>query len=97
MIVYVLFHETNSGHSDSSDGYVEAIYATEEAAEAARLAEIRKARDEGQAIWCDPDDEDDAGDIFWEHDWVVYAHEVLERHEPEADEPPNGQPIDFHE
>jgi hypothetical protein len=39
--VYVLFHETNTGHSEESDGYVEAVYATEAAADAARLAAIR--------------------------------------------------------
>lgn len=28
LTVYVLFHETNSGKGDESDGYVEAVYAT---------------------------------------------------------------------
>lgn len=32
--VYVLFHETNTGKFDESDGYVSGIYATREAAEA---------------------------------------------------------------
>jgi hypothetical protein len=72
MTVYVLFHETNTGRSETSDGYVEAVYATEEAANAARLAAIRKARDEGRAIWMDPDNPED-----WTDDWSVEAHEVI--------------------
>ena len=76
MTVWVLFHETNTGRSESSDGYVEAVYATEAAANAARLAAIRKARDEGKAIWMDPDDPDDAGSDDWTDDWSVEAHKV---------------------
>jgi hypothetical protein len=77
MTVYVLFHETNTGRSDPSDGYVEEVYAMEEAANAARLAAIRKARDEGRAIWMDPDDADDAGNDDWTEDRSVEAHEVI--------------------
>ncbi len=77
MTVWILFHETNTGRSDLSDGYVEAVYATEETANAARLAAIRKARDEGKAIWMDPDDPDGAGNDDWTDDWSVEAHEVI--------------------
>lgn len=76
MTVYVLFHETNSGHSEESDGYVEAVYATEEAAEAARLAAIRKARDEGEDIYWDPDIPDHEGYDDWTVDFTVLAFEV---------------------
>lgn len=75
MIVWILFHETNSGHSDDSDGYVEAVYATHEAAETARLAAIRQARDAGEAIYYDPDTDQDFPED-WEHDWRVEQHEV---------------------
>lgn len=74
--VYILFHETNTGRGDESDGYVEMVYATKEAADAACLAAIRKARDAGEEIWHDPDDEDDDGNTDWEHDWHVEEHEV---------------------
>lgn len=74
--VYILFHETNTGRGDESDGYVESVYGTKEAADAACLVAIRKARDAGEDIWCDPDDEDDDGDPDWEHDWHVEEHEV---------------------
>lgn len=77
MIVYVLFHWTNTGHSEPSDGYVEAIYATEAAAEAAKLAALRKARDDGEDIWQDPDNPNDEGNVHWAHDWHVEAHDVL--------------------
>jgi hypothetical protein len=77
MTVWILFHETNTGRSDPSDGYVEAVYATEVAADEARLAAIRKARDEGKAIWVDPDDADDAGSGDWTDDWSVESHEVI--------------------
>lgn len=76
MTVYILFHETNTGHSDSSNGYVEAVFSTEEAAETACLAAIRKARDAGEAIYFDPDDPDAEECIEWEHDWRVEPHEV---------------------
>lgn len=80
MIVYVLFHETNSGHSEESDGYVEAVYATEELAEAARLAAIRKAVADGLSVWIDPDAYEDGedGNVDWEHDWTVQPHQVVE-------------------
>lgn len=53
--VYVLFHETNSGHSDESDGYVEAVYATEELAEAAKLEAIRALVEDGADVYWNPD------------------------------------------
>jgi len=80
MIVYILFHETNCGHSDESDGYVEAVYATQEAAEEARLAAIREARDRGDAIYYDPDTDEEFAES-WEHDWRVEAHQVIGRAE----------------
>jgi hypothetical protein len=80
MIVYVLFHETNSGHSEESDGYVEAIYATQELADAAKLDAIRTARDLGMAIYWDPDTEEE--NEHWDHDWSVQPCEVLDTHTP---------------
>ena len=76
-LIYVLFHETNSGHSDESDGYIEAVYATEALAEAAKLTAIRKARDDEEAIYFDPDTEEDFPDD-WEHDWRVETHRVID-------------------
>lgn len=76
--VYVLFHETNTGTGEESDGYVEAVYATNEAAETARLAAIRTARDEGKQIWWDPDQRDDQDQpTDWSDDWTVTPYEVL--------------------
>lgn len=78
MKVYVLFHETNSGSSDESDGYVEAVYATKELADAAKDKAIRGAVEDGAEVWWHPDnDEDQDGNDFWEHDWSVHEHEVL--------------------
>lgn len=65
MNVYVLFHETNTGETDESDGYVEGIYSTEEAAKAAEASVRDVAKDKGWAVW--GDDEDD----YWEHDWHI--------------------------
>lgn len=78
MTIWVLFHETNSGHCEESDGYIEAVYATEELAEAARLAAIRAAIAEGHSVWFNPDDPDEEGEADWEHDWHVEAHVVRE-------------------
>lgn len=79
MTVYLLFHETNTGHSDESDGYVEAVYATFELADAARLAAIRAAIAEGFSVWHDPDAEDwDERNEEWAHDWSVQTYEVRE-------------------
>jgi hypothetical protein len=78
MIVYVLFHETNTGHSEESDGYVEAVYTSEPLAEAVRLRAIRAARDAGLAVYWDPDDPDACENEHWDHDWHVETHEVLE-------------------
>lgn len=78
LTVYVLFHETNTGRSEESDGYIEAIYATQELADAACLAAIRKARDEGEAIWVDPDADGGAENVDWEHDWRVIPHDVID-------------------
>ena len=74
---WVLFHETNTGHSDDSDGYVEAVYATEEAAEAAKLAAIRKAVEEGQDVYWNPDTEEE-GPADWTDDWRVIPMRVQE-------------------
>jgi hypothetical protein len=79
MKVYILFHETNTGHGDESDGYVESVHATEAAAEAARLAALRKCRDEGRVIWLDPDDPDAAdeeGPSDWEDDFHVECYDL---------------------
>lgn len=76
MMVYVLFHETNTGHGDESDGYVEEVYATEAEAEAAKLTAIRAAIKEGKAVWWNPDTEEEDAD--WDHDWHVEAHEVID-------------------
>ena len=85
MTVYVLFHETNSGHSEESDGYIEAIYLNEADATAARLAAIRAARDQGEAIYFDPDTEEDYPED-WEHDWTVKPYDVR----PDATLPTEG-------
>ncbi len=77
-IVYALFHETNSGKFDESDGYIEALYATEAAAEAAKLAAIREAIDEGKDVWWNPDEPDAEGPSYWSDDWRVEAHQVLQ-------------------
>lgn len=77
MLVYVLFHETNSGKFDESDGYVSGVYATEAAANEARLLSLRAAIAEGKSVWTNPDDEEAEGDPNWEDDWRVEAHEVL--------------------
>jgi hypothetical protein len=77
MIVYVLFHETNTGHTEESDGYVEAVYGTELAAEAAKLAAIRAAIEEGKDVYWNPDTEE-KGPADWSDDWRIEAHEVID-------------------
>ncbi len=76
MRVYVLFHETNSGHSDESDGYVEAVYSTQELAEAEMLRAIKLAIADGRNVWYDP--ETDACFEDWDDDWSVQAWDVQE-------------------
>jgi hypothetical protein len=87
MLVYVLFHETNSGHSEESDGYVEAIYATEEAAEAAKLAAIRRLVAEGEDVYWNPDapEGEQEGPSDWTDDFKVVPFEVrAEAPKPDA-------------
>jgi hypothetical protein len=81
VLIYVLFHETNSGKFDESDGYVEAVYVDEATAERARLATIRAARDKGLSIWWDPDRPDEDGPSNWEHDWRIEVHQVTDTDE----------------
>lgn len=76
-IVYVLFHETNTGDAiEESDGHIEAVYATEAAADHARLEAIRKAIAEGKAVYWNPDTEEET--IEWTDDWRVERHQVIE-------------------
>jgi hypothetical protein len=76
-IVYVLFHETNSGSAEAeSDGYIEAVYETEQAAEAAMLVAIREAVAAGKDVYWNPDTETE-GPAEWTDDWRVEPHEVL--------------------
>jgi hypothetical protein len=67
-----LFHETNTGKSDDSDGYVEAVFRTEAKAERAKLALIRLAIKAGAAVYWNPDTEEET--LYWEHDWRVEFH-----------------------
>lgn len=67
--VYVLFHETNTGKYDDSDGYIEAVYATRALAEKAYLAAVREAIDDGKDVYFDPDTKEENTD--WDHDWRV--------------------------
>lgn len=83
VMVYILFRETNSGSTEGSDGYVEAVYATEAMAEAERLRYIRHARDCGEAIWWDPDNPDEDGPLDWTHDWSVLPEAVLDAPAPD--------------
>lgn len=78
MMVYVLFHETNSGHCDESDGYVEAVYATEEAAEAAKLAAIRGLVADGEDVYWNPDapEGEQEGPPDWTDDFTVIPFAV---------------------
>lgn len=76
MTVYVLFHETNTGHSDASDGYIDGIYETEAIAEQARLNAIRLAVSQGRDVYWNPDTEEE-GPGDWTDDWHVEAHEML--------------------
>lgn len=78
MIVWVLFHETNSGHSEDSDGYVEAIYATEELAEAAKLAAIRQLVADGEDVFWNPDapEGEQEGPADWTDDFLVIPMDV---------------------
>lgn len=78
MIVYVLFHETNTGSSDDSDGYIEGIYATEQLAERAKLATIRCAITDGRNVYWNPDTEEE-GPADWTDDWRVEAHQVVDQ------------------
>ena len=74
MIVYVLFHETNSGHADESDGYIEGVYLDQEDAEAAQLAAVRAAIAAGYAVYWNPDTEEET--LEWDHDGRVEPHSV---------------------
>lgn len=87
MIVYVLFHETNSGRYETSDGFVEGVYAMEEDAERERVALLRKLRDDGEQIYLDPDLGDDQKENdAWEHDVRVECHQLIEGQPEEPDD-----------
>lgn len=77
MTVYILFHETNSGHSGESDGYVEAVFATEALAEEAKLKAIREAVADGRDVYWNPDTQEE-GPTNWDDDWKVEPHTVVE-------------------
>ncbi len=77
MVVFVLFHETNTGSSDESDGYVEGVFLTEALAEAAMRAMIRRAIANGEDVYWNPDTDEDFPET-WAHDWHVEAHTVRE-------------------
>ncbi len=74
MLVWILFHETNTGHSDDSDGYVESVHASEELAEAAKLAALRALIADGQDVYWNPDTEEEC--IDWTDDFRVVPFEV---------------------
>lgn len=78
MIVYVLFHERNSGQADDSDGYVESVHATEAGAEAAKLAAIRALVAEGEDVYWNPDapEGEQEGPADWSDDFRVIPFEV---------------------
>lgn len=73
--VFVLFHETNSGHAEDSDGYVEAVYATEALAQAARLRAIRTLVANGEDVYWNPDapEGEQEGPSDWTDDFRVIA------------------------
>jgi hypothetical protein len=75
VIVYILFHETNTGHSVDSDGYVESVHATEGAAEAAKLAAIRQLVADGEDVYWNPDTEEE-GPADWTDDFRVIPFTV---------------------
>lgn len=83
--VYVLFHETNTGHSDESDGYIEAVYLTEDDAKRAELAIRREYIRNGEAVYWDADTEEERPED-WEHDFRVECWQV--RPTPSADHAP---------
>jgi hypothetical protein len=76
--VWVLFHETNTGHSEVSDGYVEAVYATEALAEAAKLTAIRTLVAEGEDVYWNPDapEGEQEGPDDWTDDFTVLGMTV---------------------
>lgn len=77
MIVYILFRETNSGHSEASDGYIEAVYATAALAVEAKLAAWQQAIADGERVWMKPAAAaEENGDPLWTHDWRVEAYAV---------------------
>lgn len=80
MNVYILFVETNCGRSEESDGYVHSVYATNEAAEAARLKAMDEALERDTILYWDErtmqDGDENADD--WEEDYEVRQHQVIE-------------------
>lgn len=83
-LVSVLFHETNSGHGDDSDGYVEAAFASEDVAEAAKLAAIRRLVANGEDVYWNPDAPkgEQEGPADWTDDFRVVTVAVHEDPQP---------------
>lgn len=75
-LVYVLFHETNSGSAEAeSDGYVEGVYDEQGAADGAMAEEIRAHVKAGKRVAWDPETQTECDE--WDHDWRVEVHQVL--------------------
>jgi hypothetical protein len=75
-MVYVVFHETNTGRGDESDGYIETAFTTEPAAQAAADAFMRRAAADGIPTWTNPDDPEAEGNEYWEAEYIVIPLQV---------------------
>lgn len=67
--VFVVFRETNTGHSDDSDGYVVGVYSTQEKADRARVDAMRRAIRGGDDVYYDSDNGKEQ--VHWDCDWRV--------------------------
>ena len=75
MIVYVLLHETYADTADENNSYIEGVYATEAAAEAARRKAREAAIREGRQVWDDPNRQ--GSDLWRTDEWRVEGHQVI--------------------
>ncbi len=75
LIVWVLNGETNGDHDGGACGWVEGVYATEAAAQAALDKEVTKAKAEGYSVYCSLEEDEDEAE--WDRDFTITQHQVL--------------------
>ncbi len=76
LIVWVVNGESNGDHFDGQPcGWIEGVYTTEEAAQAALDKLVTEAKAEGLSVYCSLEEDEDEAE--WDRDFTITQHQVL--------------------